>query len=260
MTKKRVWIARLLAVVLAVSCRNPLMTIGLGDRIDLQNPNLSLTSYANGAYVSGDAYLEGTYADDLEGVTVRISLDNGTSFVQASADPATKRWSYTLRTTDAEYPADGPCDLILTVTDGAGKSVEQRTLLYFDNAPPVVLVKVPLGYAYPPNEYNGTVAIRGDAFDQFPIAQVQVEVYNASGTLLASSSGNIGTNSWSYNFPSVGLVGGIENCDVVVTATDRAGNQNSYLYHIADVTGESRLRWKRWPRWMPAVPPSGISP
>ena len=53
MTKKLVWIARLLAVVLAVSCRNPLMTIGLGDRIDLQNPNLSLTSYANGAYVSG---------------------------------------------------------------------------------------------------------------------------------------------------------------------------------------------------------------
>ena len=221
---------------MVVSCRNPL-TIGLGDNVDLQSPELAVSSHANGAYVRGTIDLEGTYADDMQSATVRVSLDAGATFGRADVDPAAKRWSFTVDTTAV---ADGGRDVIVTATDGAGKTVERRILLYFDNTPPVVLVKVPLAYAYPPNEYNGTVSIRGDATDQFPIARVGVKVYNASGTLLASSTGDIGTNSWSYNFPSVGLVAGIENCDVVVTATDRAGNQNSTFYHTADVTDLQR--------------------
>ncbi len=232
MSKRIALVALLAAAFLAGSCRNPL-SIGLGDDIDLETPSLAVKSHANGAYVSGAIELEGTYADDFQDVTVRVSLDNGVTFGRADVDATARHWSYSVDTTTL---ADGGRDVIITVTDGAGKTIEKRTLLYFDNTPPVVLVKVPLGYKYPPNEYNGTVSLRGDAFDQFPIAHVGVEVYSASGTLLASSAGDIGTNSWQYNFPSVGLVGGIENCDVIVTATDRAGNQNATLYHIADVT------------------------
>ena len=124
----------------------------------------------------------------------------------------------------------------MRVTDGTGKTIEKRILLYFDNPPPIVLVKVPLGYVYPPNEYNGTVAIRGDAVDQFPISRIAVEIQNASGTPLVSVPSVTGTNSWSYNFPSIGLVGGIENCRMIVTAYDMAGNASSAFYHIADVT------------------------
>jgi hypothetical protein len=232
MRKRILPLALLSAVVLAGSCRNP-FTIGLGDDVDIQSPDLVVTSHVNGEYVKGILVLEGTYADDLQDVAVRVSLNGGASYAPASVDPATSHWSYTL---DTVGQLDGGRDLVVRATDGSGKNIDKRILLYFDNTPPIVLVKVPLGYAYPPNEYNGIVSIRGDATDQFPIQQVSVKVYNASGTLLASSTGDIGTNTWTYPFPSVGLVAGIENCDVIVTATDRAGNQNSTFYHIADVT------------------------
>ena len=230
--KRMVPVALLSVVFLALSCRNP-FTIGLGDDVDIQSPDLAVTSHDNGDYVKGVLRSEGTYADDLQEVAVRVSLDGGSSFAAASVDSETRHWSYTLDTVPL---SDGGRDLVVRATDGSGKNIDKRILLYFDNTPPIVLVKVPLGYAYPPNEYNGTVSIRGDAIDEFPIEQIAVEIRNASDTVLASVPSVTGTNSWSYNFASVGLVGGIENCKVLVTAYDQAGNASSSFYHIADVT------------------------
>ncbi len=234
MSKRLVPIALLAAVVLSGSCRNPL-TIGLGDAIDLDVPQLAVTSHTNGQYVSGLIEIEGTYTSPeyFQDVTVRVSLDGGVTFAPANVDTAAKLWSYAIDTT--AHP-DGAYDVIVLQTDSGGKTLEKRLLLYFDNTAPVVLVKVPLAYAYPPNEYNGTVSIRGDVFDQFPIQRVDIEIRNSSGTQLVPPTTVTGTNSWSYNFASVGLVGGIENVDVIVVAYDRAGNANSILYHIADVT------------------------
>ena len=102
------------------------------------------------------------------------------------------------------------------------------------------------------------MSLRGDATDQFPIAHVGVKVYNASGTLLAPLR-RASRNSWQYNFPSVGLVAGIENCDLVVTATDRAGNSGTRPSTTPPMFNSGSLSLSRWQRWMPAVPRSGRS-
>jgi hypothetical protein len=184
--KRIIPIALLSAVALSLSCRNP-FTIGLGNQVDIQSPDLAVTSYSNGQYVKGDIDLAGTFADDFQNVTVRVSLDGGSNYSPADVNPDTHSWTYHLLTT---AQADGARDIIVRVTDGSGKSIEKRILLYFDNTPPVVLVKVPLGYVYPPNEYNGTVSIRGDAVDQFPIQRVALEIQNASGGARLSPLGH----------------------------------------------------------------------
>jgi large repetitive protein len=226
-----VLIGSLLAAALVLSCRNPL-DVGLGDNVDLQSPDVKVVSHGNGAYVRATINLTGTYADDFKNVTVKVSLDGGGTFANATVNTTARTWAYTINTTSY---ADGGRDLLIRVIDGSGKSVEKRLLLYFDNTPPVVLVKVPLGYVYPPNEYNGNVAIRGDATDQFPIDHVAVVVHNSLGAALDSKNAD-GSNSWSYTFDSLAHVPNVESCTVTIEAYDRAGNKSSAVYHIADVT------------------------
>lgn len=61
---------------------------------------------------------------------VRISVDGGLNFVQAAVDSAAWRWCHTFQSKDTEYPDDDlVCEVISTVTDRAGKTVESRTLL-----------------------------------------------------------------------------------------------------------------------------------
>jgi hypothetical protein len=216
---------------LFLNCRNPLTQIGLGDKIDLEAPDLSVGSHDNGSYVRGSVILSGTFADDYTGVTVKISFDDGLTFSSVTdVNEDTGTWNYTLDTT--LYP-DGPKDVVIDITDSAGRVITNRLLLYFDNTPPLVLVNVPLGYDPASFEYNGNVAIKGDATDQFPIDRVEMEVRSGASVILSGTAN--GTNSWSFIFESETYVHGIGEYDFVLTAYDRAGNGSSYLYHAQDV-------------------------
>jgi hypothetical protein len=211
-----------------LDCRNPFTQVGLGDKLDLESPDLSVTSHSNGSYVKGTVNLSGTFADDFDGATVTISFDDGQSFVTVTdVDEEAGTWSYPLDTT--LFP-DGEKDVIVDITDSAGRVITNRLLLYFDNTPPLVLVKVPLGYDPAEYEFNGDVAIKGDATDRFPVERVEVEVPDFGISETAA-----GTNSWSFTFESENYVHGIGEYDFLVTAYDRAGNSSSYLYHTRDV-------------------------
>ena len=54
-----------------LDCRNPLTQIGLGNKIDLEAPDLSVTSHSNGSYINGSVNLSGTFADDFQGAGAR---------------------------------------------------------------------------------------------------------------------------------------------------------------------------------------------
>jgi hypothetical protein len=214
-----------------LDCKNPFTQIGFGDKIDLETPDLSITSHSNGSYITGAVNLSGTFADDYQGVTVKISFDDGLSFSSVTdVNEDTGTWNYPVDTTS--FP-DGEKDVVIDITDSAGRVITNRLLLYFDNTPPLVLVNVPLGYDPASFEYNGDVAIKGDATDQFPIDRVEVEILSGA-TVILSSTAN-GTNSWTFLFESETYIHGIGEYDFVLTAYDRAGNSSSYLYHTQDV-------------------------
>jgi hypothetical protein len=99
-------------------------------------------------------------------------------------------------------------------------------LLYFDNTPPVLLVKSPVGYAS--GVYSDAViSLKGEAADPYRIRKVEVEIIGGSGTLDAVN----GTNSWSSVFHSSGTGSYTFN----VIAEDFAGKRTSHFFHYDDV-------------------------
>jgi len=213
-----------------LDCKNPFTRIGLGDNIDLDVPEISVTSHGNGDYVRGAVTLSGEYADDIDVDSIRISIE-GASFADAVLDKDTRTWSYSFDTTTL---IDGEKELVIIITDTSQKAIEKRLFLFVDNKPPLVLVKVPQGYTS--NELNGDFYIKGEAADQFGVALVQVEVLNDSGGQVQAPEDAIGTSSWSFLFDSkTYLPTGSADYKFRVTAFDNSLNPNSYIYHYDDV-------------------------
>ncbi len=212
-----------------LDCKNPFTQIGLGDKIDLDVPEISVTSHGNGDYVRGAVTLSGEYADDIDVDSIRISIDGG-SFANATLAKDTRTWSYSFDTTTL---IDGEKELVIIITDTSQKAIEKRLFLFVDNEPPLVLVKVPQGYTS--NEFNGDFYIKGEAADQFGVALVQVEVLDGSGGQVQAPKDAVGTSSWSFLFDSKTKNYPSANYNFKVTAFDNSGNTNSYIYHYDDV-------------------------
>jgi len=140
------------------TCRNPPSQIELGDKVDLEPPELPITSHTSGDYVKEVILLQGTWADDLSIDSVRI-FDDGTTFSEAQLQG--KTWGFSLYTLGY---VDNEKEFIVHAIDTSGKTIEKRLVLFIDNHPPLVLMKVPQGYK-PPNEFNGDISLKGEALE-----------------------------------------------------------------------------------------------
>lgn len=219
----------LASAIIFAGCPNTM--VGLGDKVDIDAPSVSIGKYgdgsviANGDYVKGAITLTGSASDDIGIKEVKISFDGGTIFNQATISADGKSWSYLVDTT--AY-ADGEKDIIVLVSDTSPtpKTNEERLLLYFDNTPPVVVVNSPAGYAT--TSYTDLIVnLKGDATDPYRIRRVSVELTGGSGTLAPVE----GTNSWTCAFTSTGT----GNYSFKITAEDYAGNKSTHFYHYDDV-------------------------
>ncbi len=149
MIRKILQYVSLTLVLTIIGCPNTM--IGLGDKVDLDPPSLSIGTYGNGDpinngdYVRGKVTLTGSVADDIGIKNVTISFDGGTTFLPAAVSGKGKTWSYPV---DTRAYADGEKNIIVLVTDTSPKpkTSEKRLLLYFDNTPPVVEVTVSPGF------------------------------------------------------------------------------------------------------------------
>jgi hypothetical protein len=213
-----------------VNCPYPFQ-VGLGDKVDLEDPRLTVTSHSNGDFVRGTVTLRGAYSDDLSVASIKVSFDGGMSFVATKLDSEKKLWSYTF---DTRQQSDGEKELIVQIADEAEKIIEKRLLIFVDNEPPLALANVPQFYAS--NEYNGDIRIKGEATDRFGVALIQVEVLDASDVQVLGPQDALGTNSWSFDFKSKDhLPAGTADYKFVVTAFDNSGNRNTYFYHYDDI-------------------------
>lgn len=220
----------LLAVLLGTGgCNNPLQ-VGLGDKVDLDVPDVQLSSHPAGQYLRGTVEIGGEYTDDFEISGITISADGGENEFAATTDPTDRTWTYALDTT--AYP-DGETELLITITDESGKAIQKRVLYYFDNTAPLVMVKNP--QAYESNIYNGTLTVRGEAADRFGIDEVALQLLDESGEPLSGFDIADGTNSWAFEFDSRLYADPSGTIQVQVRAMDRAGNESTVLLHYDDV-------------------------
>ncbi len=205
--------------------------IGLGDKVDLDPPSLVIGSYedgtpiSNGDYVRGTILLSGSVSDDTGVKSVRISVEGADASIDATLGGDGTSWSAPVDT--ARY-GDGEKEILLTVTDKAPepRTYETRLLLFFDNTPPVVLVKEPSGYEST-DFTDSIISLKGEASDPFRVRRVDVSLEGGSGSL-----GDVeGTNTWNCTFESPGTGSYIFR----VSAEDYAGNVSTHFYHYDDI-------------------------
>ncbi len=229
-----------------LTCRNPLLSVGLGDKVDITPPGISLIDsdgVQNGAYVHGTITINGKSTDDISVASVSWTFTDtktGESSQPALAalDETKKNWTFQLNTAQpGTLYKDGEKSFVFTVTDGTGKTTETRMLLIFDNGAPVAMVNLPSSESDP---LNATVRLSGEAYDQFGVQSVNVKLFNTptAGSPLNGAGGVTadGTNTWNYSFDSKAtLTTGAGDFWFQVTVEDRAGNTSAHQYLYAEV-------------------------
>lgn len=173
--------AAIAAAAILGGCKLGLLNIGLGDKVDILPPGISivpLNGVQNGAYIHGTVTVNGEVTDDVgvESVTWMFA-DEATGDPSptgtATLDAEVKNWSFVLDTTQpGALWADGEKSFTITVTDGAGKSTETRMLLIFDNTAPTATFINPANGA---SVYN-QVVLRGANSDNTSLIKVQVRI------------------------------------------------------------------------------------
>lgn len=230
----------ILTILLMSSCENGL--IGLGEKVDIDSPEITLGKYADGTVINNGDYvheiilLSGHIDDDIGVSSVKLTIVNsstgesttGTAQINYSA----MTWSYSIDTTTF---SDGEKDITIKVTDTSSKSNSTERLLYFDNTAPLVLVKEPVDYASESGLTNSIVTLKGEAIDQFNIATVDITLISGDGSVDQISPENARSGSWTSYLRSTGTGDYV----ITVIATDKAGNSSTVFYHIDDIYAEN---------------------
>ncbi len=215
---------------------------GLGPKVDVTPPEVTITSPVPGAYVHGTIVLTGTAADDI-GVTSLVASypTAGGGTAQKSIPLSGKNWTVSLPSGTAGGVAEGKGTFTVTAKAPSGKASSASVLAYVDNTPPTVLVTTPTTYGSTPPIFSTYVDIDGEAYDASPISAVSVTLSHGSTSITQPANG---TNSWSVRFflnSSAGGTLGLSDDGISlsysVTVTDIAGNASTYYYHSQDIYG-----------------------
>jgi hypothetical protein len=228
---KKIIIISLFSVLLGLSCDNGL--IGLGERVDIDTPAITVGKYADGSVINNGDYvhqtiiLSGEVSDDIGVSSVKLTISDSDSgdvtTGNAVIDYSAGTWSYTI---DTSSYIDGEKDITIQVIDTSSKSSTTQRLLYFDNTDPVVVVTTYTGYTS--DASDSRFSIRGEAYDPFNVQEVTITLISGSVTM-----GEVdGTNPWSIELSDVTTGDYIFE----VTAEDHAGNVSSHFYHDYDIS------------------------
>lgn len=207
---------------------------GLGSKVDINPPQITISSPAGGTVVGGSFTIAGTASDDLSLASV------GARWGNASTAPANlSQGAWTVLIPAANGLADGANDFILTATDGSGKTSEARVSIVLDNTPPTVLLSVPTDYG------AGTVRsayldVEGQVDDASILSEIALFLFDAAGTQVGVKTLRP-VRSWSGSIRFADAtevpapIADKTSYRYFIRVTDAAGNVNSSMYHAADL-------------------------
>ena len=181
--------AGLLACLVLTTCN--LFKAGLGPKVDVTPPEITISSPLPGAYVRGTVVLTGTAADDIGVTSLTVSYPTtGGGTVQKAATLTGKNWTVSVPSGGPSGLVDGKDTITITAKAASGKAATTSVLAYVDNTPPMVLVTTPTTYGAIPPIYSAYVDINGQAYDTSPVSSVSVTISWISKIIRSSRIGD----------------------------------------------------------------------
>ncbi|MBN2617635.1 MAG: hypothetical protein JXR64_04910 [Spirochaetales bacterium] len=228
-------ITTFLLLVFLISC--DLFTPGLGNKVDIEDPKLTVDTPVNGEYIKGVFTLSGTVSDDTSVAEVKITYPNKIgNTVTTLAALSDNKWTINIDSSNAEVFIDGEIEFDIIAKDSANKTSSKNRILYFDNTAPTVLV------SSPSNQdiviVNGLLNVGGTAYDQM-IDRVEVYLVSEADPSKKYGGAALGTGDWTYQLDTLALGLGSsvpEAYYLEVIAYDKAGNINPYYYYKYDLS------------------------
>ena len=226
------------------------ISVGLGAKVDVNRPVVSITGPSSGSFLRSPITVTGTASDDISLKTVTVSWVTGDSRSVAGvpvaggsrvADVSGENWQLTI--SEADIPDDGSWVFTATATDNANKTASASVSLTIDNKPPTVLATSPLTYTfadgrdrYRPVFYRN-IDLKGEVYDPSTLESVEVSILNAAGDVLVGPTVADGTNTWSIRFEldELGILTNGDRYYYRIKATDLAGNESTYFHHRYDI-------------------------
>lgn len=223
-------------IVLVSTCKAP---FGLGGQVDTGAPSVEFAAPARNAYVRGSMVVTGSASDDLavESVVVQALDRAGNMKGEYPAAFADGAWTVSVDTSDGSL--DGETVLAAIAKDADGKTGTVRSSVFIDNTPPTVLVTSPLSYGEGKRpRLSDYVDIKGEVYDQSPIARVTVTLLHEDDSVLASQEAE-GSATWITRFLLKDQLLDLPDDESIiryaVEVEDEAGNVSAYYFHRSDI-------------------------
>jgi len=235
----------ILAFLLALSLSTcDLFKVGLGEKVDISAPTLEITSPTNGSYITGVVHLKGTASDDtgVASVSVAVSFpaSSGLSAKNYTAAFSDGQWSLDFDSAALAPGIEVNANVLVTATDLASKTSEQKIIIYVDNNPPIVKLTSPTADDLANAAYyvNGSLRFRGAADPD--VANLYLDV---GGMPFSPSNGN--NASFSIQVDTDAFSDG--DVPFKLWAVDNAGNhsvESVGTLHILQSSDTPKLSFK----------------
>ncbi len=189
---------------------------------DATPPTVSISSPTNGSLVSGTVNIQVSATDNVAVASVSLSVD-GTIIGTSSTAPYSFSWT----------ASSGSHTIVATAKDAAGNNasntitVSQNVVSSDITAPSVSIVSPANG-----SSVSGTVSVSTGASDNVGVKAVSLKV---DGNLIAT----INTAPYDFSWNTTNLADGTHS--LTATATDAAGNSNSYSITVSKNTTVTTL-------------------
>ena len=168
------------------------ISVGLGSKVDVERPVVSIVSPAASSYLQFPLTLNGTASDDisLSSVSVAWAAGDGRTVESGSRAATVSGGNWQLTLTDEDIPEDGSWIFSVTARDNVGKTSTTTVPVTIDNTPPTVMATSPLTYTfetgrerYKPIFYRD-IDLKGEVYDSSPLEFVEAYVVGDGGETL----------------------------------------------------------------------------
>ena len=217
--------------------------VGLGPAVDVESPDIKITTPPTSAIIRDSFAIAGTWEDDGSIKSLNVTLkDTGTKkeySVPATLEqePDTKEfkgaWKAIVEPKSSQNPIpDGSYEATITISDNGNHSTTITKSFVIDNTPPIIVLTRPSTAAdsLSSDTYGQTFTLEGQAADTNNVSLIEVEIY---------SDKDCTPESYLHTVPLANVPNSI-NMDVAQFKKDDTTNDYYKIYQDATTEGGAK--------------------